>query len=119
LASAPLTRLTLPTVKSDPKKLIFGTLGGIPSDLVGEPLQTILDVPRLSEEKNEEETNLESSCTGSLGAAFPPRRSLETALELENSGARVVAGSVCEESFGAFFDAIAERVSAALPRVCE
>ncbi len=109
----------LVAAKGDPKRLVVATLGGVPTDLVGENLQTILDDSRMVERKSEELPRLEASCEGDLGMAFPPRRTLETALELEPAGVRIVTGSVCSASFASFFDQVAERVAAELPRVCE
>jgi hypothetical protein len=55
-------------------------------------------------------TRLLSSCTGVGGSAFPPSRILQTARQLDERGARVVLGSVCDDRYDGVMQGVADAI---------
>jgi len=85
----------------DARDLIFGLVAGIPVDLIPthgvvEDYDALLSDPSLSERVASDGTRLEWACgIPGRGNAFPPRRLLETAGELQARGATSVISSIC------------------------
>lgn len=109
-----------------PAQLIFIPIVGVPFELLpshGAPhdWDTIacedgaMCDPRLRQELDpDDETRRRASCRWPHGDAYPPTRVMGVARALEERGAHVDVGSVCQESFEGALDAI---LDAAVPRI--
>jgi hypothetical protein len=107
-------------LKDDPTQLVYATIAGIPADLEGQPLETVLADERMQERIDPAfPSRLMPSCDEpGRGMAFPPRRMVQTAQELETAGAKAVTASICNESFSTAVTAILERVAAGVSGSC-
>jgi hypothetical protein len=111
-------------LRSDPRDLIFTAVTGIPVDL--EPVDgpadydAILGDARMIEMIDPVMTNrlLPSCNVPGRGLAFPPRRIVLTAQELEDRGVTSVVGSICQESYAAPVGNVLARISERLGEVC-
>ncbi len=97
--------------------LLYGVLGGIPSDLVPAPaapdFETILADPRMETRVNPSDpSSLAPSCNSpEQGLATPPERLTVTARDLAERGVSPVVGSLCSESaVASFTNALAEAI---------
>jgi len=112
-------------LKRDPGMLVYATISGVPVDLEpdpGSPLAPQVDAI-LSDERMRERpdpldpTRLVASCdVPGRGRAFPPRRMVQLASDLEARGARGVVQSICQSDYGGALDAIIAKV--VRPRDC-
>lgn len=108
-------------LRDDPSRLIFAPIVGVPTDLVGLDVETILADPRVEEREDPSMSppiRLLPSCETASGVAFPPRRILEVSLGLEARGALTTVQSICAGDFGAAVDRIIERIEEALRGAC-
>ena len=106
-----------------PDRLIYAPIVGVPVDLVPSPtdplaaqLEAVLADSRMQETVHPmDSTQLTPSCqiTG-RGKAFPPRRMLQVAAELDRGGARGVVGSLCQASFATAIEGIITVTGSAL-----
>ncbi len=105
-----------------PDLLVFGAIVGVPPDLIGAPADydAILADPRMIEAPDPDmRSQLTPSCNvPGRGLAFPPRRIVSVARDLERAGARAVVQSVCQESFDGPIDAILREIGDALRGSC-
>lgn len=109
-------------LRRQPSRLLYAVLAGVPVDLEPSPdgpvdwdrLVGPEDVrdPRMVERLDPAlPSRLVPSCNvPGRGIAFPPVRLVEVARDLEARGARVVVGSVCQDSYAAPMEAIARRI---------
>lgn len=102
-------------LRTDPRRLVFAPVIGIPVDLepaIGEPTawDAILADPRLSQEVDPENpTEVRPSCDEpGAGLAYPPNRIVRLGRELERQGAAVRVASICDEIY---FDLVSDIVS--------
>jgi hypothetical protein len=91
-------------LRSDPNRLLFGVIAGVPDDLVGTStvpdFDAILSDPRMTErvDPGSPTARLMTSCNvPGRGVAFPPRRMVETARDLEARGAATIVHSICRD----------------------
>jgi hypothetical protein len=117
----------LRALKADPSLLVFVPIVGVPTDAVPPGGATagfdaILADPRMIErvdDRTPSPSTLVPSCDApGRGVAFPPRRIVETARELERTGAFVALGSVCDERFSRVADTLLAHAGRSLAGVC-
>ncbi len=100
-------------------RLSFSVIGGMPEDTDGLSPAEILADPAMVERQNPDEPQqLYPACTGTSGMAFPARRLLETAQELQDLGATVSAHSICSEDYTPAIRGILRNVSRSLGGSC-
>ena len=106
-----------------PGRLVYAPIVGVPTDLVPsttQPLapqiEAILADARMVEMVNPmDNTQLVPSCdVPGRGRAFPPRRMLQVAAELDEGGARGVVSSICQESLTEPMNDILASIASAL-----
>ncbi|UJR79002.1 hypothetical protein [Sandaracinus amylolyticus] len=109
-------------LRDQPADVIFASVAGVPTDaLVGDPsLDTILADARMQSVVDPEmPTRLTPSCeVPGVGNAFPPRRIVEVARDLESAGAYGVVGSICQDDFTPVIDAILRSVASRASGEC-
>jgi len=101
-ALQPISRYVdgLQALREDEGHVVFGAVVGIPTDLDDASYDDILADSRMDFVVNTDGTNIEPSCNvAGRGLAFPPRRIVETAKELDLLGSRVALGSICQETY--------------------
>ena len=111
--------------RTDPDLLVFAAIVGVPVDLVpaadvAADYDAILADPRMVEAPNpEERSQLTPSCNvPGRGKAFPPRRIVSVARDLERAGANSVVQSICQESFAGALNAIINKIADVLGGAC-
>jgi hypothetical protein len=126
----PLSRFTdglLALRAENPDLLVYATITGIPVDLVpnsdmalGPQVDSILADSRMIEMPNpEDSTQLVPSCDiPGRGRAFPPRRMISLAADLEDAGANGVVQSICQEDYSGALDAIIAKIADVLGGTC-
>ena len=126
----PISRFTegLLALRADnPDLLVYATITGIPTDIVPDPamplgpqVENILADSRMVEMVNPmDNTQLMPSCDiPGRGRAFPPRRMIQLAADLDNAGANGVVQSICQESFTDALDAIISKIADVLGGTC-
>jgi len=96
-----------------PEDTILLVIGGVPPRLVEADAGTILDAPEMQETVDASMNRLVASCTSGSGDAYPPRRLVELAGEIQGDGGAAIFGSVCAPGLGAplerTLEAIADR----------
>lgn len=104
-------------LRRDPRRLVFATIVGVPPDLVPESTdvdyEAILNDPRMQERPDPATPDrLTASCSvPGRGVAFPPRRIVSVARDLERAGAGATVVSICSEDYSSAFDAILPRLT--------
>lgn len=102
-------------LRDQPADLIFATVSGVPVDAAeGAPsLDALLEDPRMQEAIDPAmPTRLAPSCNvPDVGIAFPPRRIVQVARDLESAGGQGVVGSICQSDYTPVIDAILRRVA--------
>jgi hypothetical protein len=111
-------------LRARPANLVFAQITGVPVELTLRPdmppFEAILAHPDMQERVDASGTRLARSCAVSgRGAAYPPRRIVETAQHLAERGAQPVVGSLCQSDFTDTVVAIADRVSRTVFTACE
>jgi hypothetical protein len=105
---------------SEPSRLIYGALGGIPEDIDTESPATILADERMTPEASEDNPVRPAfACSGSSVDATPSPRMVELAGDLTDAGARTVTRSVCRDSYAEFVDAVLGELDDLLGLACE
>ncbi len=104
-------------------RLVFTTVSGVPSDLVdGDDLDfdAILADPRMVERPSEDmPMELESACEDpELGVAYPARRQVALARDLEARGYTTSVGSICRKDLQSVFVGLLRRLSTELIYEC-
>jgi hypothetical protein len=110
--------------RPNPDLFIFAAIAGVPPDLVSDTdaisYDVILADPRMQEMPDPTmPTRLTPSCNVvGTGIAFPPRRIVRVAQELDMRGASAVVQSICQRSYAAALDLIIEKIANALGGAC-
>lgn len=119
----------LVSLKTTSNLVLFAPIVGVPTGLVENPdsidYQQILDDPSMQERADESTTNSASgtllvpSCdVPGVGRAFPPRRIVETARDLEVAGAEAIVQSICQSDLSGALNAIVTRIGSVLGGAC-
>ncbi|MEM1413758.1 MAG: hypothetical protein AAGH15_02595 [Myxococcota bacterium] len=110
---------------SQPSLLVYAAIVGIPVRLApgrGEvaDFDTIPADRDMQERVDPDNPNrLETSCNvPGRGLAFPPRRMVQVAQELQERGAAGVVQSICQRDFGPALDTIIDKIADALGGTC-
>ena len=111
--------------RTRPGQLVYAIIAGVPPEAVPSPGEApdyaaILAHPNMTERLDPDVmTRLAPSCnmTG-RGLAFPPRRLVEVAQELDAAGAAGIVQSICSEDFTPAIDAIIEKIADVLGTAC-
>lgn len=104
-------------------RLVFTTVSGVPADLVdADPIDfaAILADERMQERVDPSmPQQLESACDDpELGVAFPARRQVALARDLEARGYTTSVGSICREDLRSVFEGLLRRLSSELVYEC-
>lgn len=104
-------------------RLVFTTVSGVPADLVeGDSIDfdAILDDDRMQERVDlTMPQQLQSACADpELGVAFPARRQVALARDLEARGYTTSVGSICREDLRSVFEGLLRRLSSELVYEC-
>jgi hypothetical protein len=108
-------------LRDDPRLLVFTAIAGTPTDATfGDSVagyDMLLDDPDMANRVDPGTMmGLVPSCTGaSTGSAFPARRLVETARDLNAAGARTHVGSICSGNYSADINAIIDAIEAGAP----
>lgn len=122
-AVQPLERFTngLLAARSEPGRLIYGAIVGVPEDInpaIGSPIDydAILADDNMQERVNPMmPQELAPSCDRpGTGRAFPPRRMVTLAQELEEGGARTFVQTICQDSYESAIIGFATEIGRAL-----
>lgn len=94
-------------LRPHPSRLFYGLIAGVPSGLTGDGYQTMLDDPGMQESVDSAQpSRLTPSCDTSMGTAFPPRRLVEVARDLEQAGAGTAVDSICQSDYSKLIDRV-------------
>ena len=110
--------------RPNPDLLVYGLIAGVPTDAVtagGETdYEAILAHPLMTEEVDAIDMNrLRPSCdVPGRGLAWPPRRLVSVARDLEARGANAVVQSICQADYGPALTAILEKIATVLGGSC-
>lgn len=112
-------------LRPTPASIIYAPITGIPLDLVPAPnaridWNAILDDERMQYRVDPSNPNrvLPSCNVPLVGEAFPPRRIVRLARDLEARGAHVTAQSICQTSYAGALREIIRQISSALSTTC-
>jgi hypothetical protein len=111
-------------LRSDaPDLLIYAAIVGVPPDLVADTdnidFERILNDPRMVESVDPSTpTRLTPSCVTASGNAFPPRRMVAVAQQLEARGSNGIVQSICQSDFTPALRAIIEKIADVLGGAC-
>ena len=115
------------STRISPDLLVYAAIVGVPTDLTvpaadGNPavsFQQILNAPAMQEVVDPVQLDrLVPSCNTARGLAFPPRRLVQVAEELEQRGSNGVVQSICQADFTPALDAIIEKIADVLGGTC-
>ncbi len=110
-----------------PDLLVYAAIVGVPTNLTvpateGNPevtFQQILEADLMREERDPVMAGqLRPSCNTARGLAFPPRRLVEVAQELENRQSNGIVQSICQADFTPALDAIIQKIADVLGGTC-
>ena len=106
-----------------PDLLVYAAIVGVPPDLVMDTdnidYDRILADPRMVESVDESNpTRLTPSCVTATGNAFPPRRMVSVAQQLEARGSNGIVQSICQSDFTPALRAIIEKIADVLGGAC-
>jgi hypothetical protein len=108
-------------LRDNPDRLVFSAIVGVPTRLVPDPTEVsydeLLDAPELMP-RPASDTMLETSCQTETGLAYPPRRIVQVARELEERESNSVITSICQSDFGPAIDAIVAKIAESLGGAC-
>lgn len=100
-------------LRPDPSRLVFAAVTGVPPNLVASDYQTILDDAAMQEMiDTQQPSRLVTSCDTSDGPAYPPRRLIEVARDLQAAGAETALESICNPSYSGIVDRILAHAAA-------
>ena len=107
-------------LKADPTQVVFTTISGIPVDLQGATYADMLADPRMQLTPDpDNSTQLLPACETPNGIAYPSRRLIGMAQELESAGAKTAVTSICDAEFDGAVAVILEQVAAGVSGSCE
>ena len=104
-------------LRTNPTRLVYAPIVGVPVDLVGRIYEDMLADARMMETEDptmDPPTRLVPSCDSPGGSAFPPRRIIEVAAGLRDRGAGTTVQSICAASYTGGANAIVEAIQSAL-----
>ena len=113
--------------EANPDLLVYATITGIPIDLVpssemplAPQVESILADSRMIEMPDPtDSTRLTPSCSvPGRGVAYPPRRMIQLAADLDERGANGVVQSICQEDYSGALDAIISKIADVLGGAC-
>ena len=113
--------------RPDPDLLVFAAIVGVPVDLVPPPTvatdyAAILADPRMQEVPDPDGSPpnaiLTPSCVSDNGVAYPPRRIVSVARDLEAVGASAIVQSICQTSYAGALNAIINKIADVLGGAC-
>ncbi len=110
----------LTALRADPSRLVFTVIAGVPVDLTLDrdrtPFGAILADPRMLEQPDPSmPSRLLPSCNvPARGLAFPPRRLVVVARDLERAGAHTSVGSICQADYSAPIRTLVNRIADAI-----
>lgn len=108
------------SLKSDPSQLVYAAITGIPTGMGEASHAEILADPRMIEIPDPAmPSQLTPVCESAAGAAYPARRILQVAEQLEAAGAFTVASSICDTNFQSAAAAILASVAASASGSCQ
>jgi hypothetical protein len=116
-------------LRERPSRVVYADIGGVPQqavdDAAGIDYDALLAHPRMQKEPDPDHpTRLRPSCEApegegdTRGVAFPPRRRVRLARELQSEGAQSVVQSICSSDFAPAMGAILDRVAQGMSGVC-
>jgi hypothetical protein len=110
-------------LRDDPDLLIYSAITGVPTRLVSDPssvnFQEILDAPEMQEMVDPDNPQrLATSCNTAFGVAFPPRRIVRVAQDLEAAESNAVITSICQQDFTPALNAIIDKIADVLGGSC-
>ncbi len=123
----PVERYTqgLLATRADPDLLIFAAITGIPDDLNPNPEGPIDYAAILADEDMQERVNpmmpqeLAPSCDRpGTGRAFPPRRILTLAQQLEAGGANSLVQTICQDDYTGAIQGVINKIADVLGGTC-
>jgi hypothetical protein len=103
-----------------PEDLLYAVIAGVPPHLAGADYATILADPDMQEMVDPDNpTRLRPSCNvPGRGLAFPPRRLVEVAQEIDGAGGAGVVSSVCNADLTGALDRVLAPIEARLRGDC-
>ncbi len=110
--------------RENPDLLVYAAITGVPPDLVSNPdaisYDSILGDERMMEAVDPTDPNrLAPSCNvPGRGLAFPPRRIVRVAQQIEAAGGNSIVQSICQANFSPALNAIIEKIANALKGAC-
>lgn len=107
-------------LKADPSQLVYAAIAGIPTGMGDATNTEILADPRMVEAPDPDmPSQLTPVCESEAGYAYPARRIVQVAEELEAAGAFTVASSICDSDFQAAAAAILASLASSASGSCE
>jgi hypothetical protein len=85
-------------LRTHPGLLVFSAITGVP-DRDFATYDAMLADPEMSYRVNAMGTNVEPTCSGVSGVAFPARRMVEVARDLDRAGVQTSVSSICASSY--------------------
>jgi hypothetical protein len=85
-------------LRPHPGLLVFSAITGVP-DRSFASYDAMLEDPEMTYRVNAMGTSVEPSCTGVSGVAFPARRIVEVARDLDRAGVQTSVSSICASSY--------------------
>jgi hypothetical protein len=85
-------------LRTHPGLLVFSAITGVPDRSFAD-YDAMLADPEMGYRVNDSGTNVEPSCTGASGVAFPARRMVEVARDLDRAGVQTSVSSICASSY--------------------
>ncbi len=111
--------------RTRPDRLVYAVIAGVPVNAIPPPgaevdFDAILAHPDMIEQIDPDMmTRIRPSCNvAGRGLAFPPRRLVEVAKGLHESGAAGIVQSICQPDYTSTFDAIIDEIADALSAGC-
>jgi hypothetical protein len=108
--------------RSSPDLLVFAAIAGVPTNATSSTMSfdQILDAPEMREEIDPtDRSKLRPSCNVvGRGVAYPPRRIVQVARDLERRGASAVIESICQADFTPALNAIIDKFANLLDATC-
>ncbi len=108
--------------RTSPDLLVYAIIAGVPTDAVtpDKTFEEILADPNMVEEIDPMmPTRLRTSCNvAGRGFAFPPRRMVEVARQLDAAGAAGIVQSICQADFSPAISAVIDKIADVLGGAC-
>lgn len=105
-------------LRTDPGRVFFGAIAGIPQESIGLDYDAILALPAMQLVVDPVTGGVRTACTSSGAFATPARRIVEVARGLDAAGAQTRVESVCNTSYAQAIDSFIPEIVATLERDC-